>query len=108
MRSVKGTEVWNEYGSLNEPLKVLGVERKVFGLAVTFGVAMFVAFESLFVGAVTFGAMYGLARALTWRDDRFLDVVKVAIQNPGGWFDPGLLEPRAWVLDVTDESERSD
>ena len=105
MRIVKGTEIWNEYGRLNEPLKVLGVERPLFILILTFSVGVFVALEALLLSVVSFGVLWGLGRAAMAHDENFLQVVRATMKNRGGWFDPGLLEPTAWVVEVM-ESER--
>ena len=107
MRIVKGTEVWNEYGRLNEPLKVLGVERSVFIMTLTFSVGIFVALEALLLSVVSFVVFWGLARAATAHDENFMGVVRATMKNRGGWFDPGVLESTAWVVEVVDsEGER--
>lgn len=107
MRIVKGTEIWNEYGRLNEPLKVLGVERSVFIMTLTFSVGIFVALEALLLSVVSFGVFWGLARAAMLHDEKFIYVVRATMKNRGGWFDPGLLEPTAWVVEVVEaEGER--
>ena len=102
MRIVKGTEIWNEYGALNAPLKVLGVERSVFIMVLTFSVGVFVALEALLLSLVSFGVLWGLARAAMAHDEKFMEVVRATMKNRGGWFDPGLLEPEAWVVEVVE------
>ncbi|MCY4506454.1 MAG: VirB3 family type IV secretion system protein [Acidobacteria bacterium] len=105
VRIVKGTEIWNEYGRLNEPLKVLGVERSVFVMVLSFSVGVFVALEALLLSVVSFGVFWGLGRAAMAHDENFMRVVRATMKNRGGWFDPGLLESTAWVVEVV-ESER--
>lgn len=104
MRVVKGTEIWNEYGRLNDPLKVLGVERSVFMMTLIFSVGIFVVLEALLLSLVSFAVFWGLARLAMAHDEKFMQVVRATMKNRGGWFDPGLLEPTAWVVEVV-ESE---
>ncbi len=104
MRMVRGRAVWNEYGALNEPLKVLGVERSLFFVSLTCALVMFIAMDALLLGVITFALFWLVARVATAYDDLFMVVVRETLRNPGGWFDAGDPGTRPWTV-VIDESD---
>lgn len=61
--------------SINKPLTIWGVERKLFFLAVIMGVATFNFFASLFSGLLMFGGLYGFARWATRTDPQILRIL---------------------------------
>ena len=99
MRIVRGEGVCNEYGALNDPLKILGVERTLFFLSLVFALVLFVAMNALLLAVVGF---WLLARVTTVYDDRFTEVLRETMRNPGGWYDAADYGARAWYLVVAD------
>jgi type IV secretory pathway TrbD component len=61
--------------SINKPLTIWGVERRLFFLAVIMGAATFNFFASLFSGLVMFGSLYGFARWATRTDPQVLRIL---------------------------------
>ena len=62
------------YKSMNKPLTILGVERRLFFLAAIMGAATFNFFGSLMGGIAMFLALYLFARWATTRDPLILRV----------------------------------
>ena len=102
MRIVRGDGVCNEYGALNDPLKILGVERTLFFLSLVFALVLFVAMSALLLAVVGFGLFWLLARVTTAYDDRFTAVLRETMRNPGGWYDAADYGAPPWYLVVTD------
>ena len=102
VRIVRGDGVCNEYGALNDPLKILGVERTLFFLSLMFALVLFVALSALLLAVVGFGLFWLLARVTTAYDDRFSEVLRETMRNPGGWYDAADCGARAWYLVVAD------
>ena len=102
MRIVRGDGVCNEYGALNDPLKILGVERTLFFLSLMFALVLFVAMSALLLAIVGFGLFWLLARVTTAYDDRFSEVLRETMRNPGGWYDAADYGARPWHLVVVD------
>ena len=102
MRIVRGNGVCNEYGALNDPLKILGVERTLFFLSLMFALVLFVAMSALLLAVVGFGLFWLLARVTTAYDDRFTEVLRETMRNPGGWYDAGDYGAPPWYLVVAD------
>ena len=70
------------YKSLNRPLTVCGVDRRLFFLSLLVGVATFNLFYSFTAGAGLFGALYGAAWAATGHDPQLLRVLLRAGRQP--------------------------
>ena len=104
----RGARVRDGYGGLNEVLLVMGIERKAFFLVATFSVVLFAALDSLLLGAVTFAGFWAVVRVVTKRDPRFMEMIRDALRNPGGWYDPGRLPDSPWAMEVRSEAEREE
>lgn len=80
------------YRALHRPLTLMGVDRRLFFLALLVGAAAFNLFYSLLAGCVLFAALYGLARWCAARDPQMLQILIRA----------GRGRPRydAWRMDV--------
>jgi type IV secretory pathway TrbD component len=63
------------YRSINKPLTIWGVERKLFFLALIMGAATFNFFGSLMSGLAMFVALYSFARWATATDPQILRIV---------------------------------
>jgi type IV secretory pathway TrbD component len=63
------------YKSINKPLTIWGVERRLFFLALIMGGATFNLFGSLLSGLVMFIALYLLARWATGADPQILRIL---------------------------------
>lgn len=63
------------YKSINKPLTIWGVERRLFFLALIMGGATFNLFGSLPSGVVMFAALYFLARWATATDPQILRIL---------------------------------
>lgn len=61
--------------SINKPLTIWGVERRLFFLAVIMGAATFNFFASLFSGLLMFAGLYIFARWATRIDPQILRVI---------------------------------
>lgn len=61
--------------SLNKPLTILGVERKLFFFAAALGAATFNFFGSLLGSLAMFGVLYAAARLATAHDPEMLRIV---------------------------------
>lgn len=103
---MRGSRAWPAYAVLSEPLKVLGVERRFFLLAMTFGATLWNALNSLLAGLLVFGVAYA-AGWFAWRyDQHLLNVVRLAIRYRNR-YDAGLLRERApYVVLVRSGDER--
>jgi type IV secretory pathway TrbD component len=63
------------YRSINKPLTICGVERRLFFLALVMGAAMFNFFASLTSGVVMFAFLYAFGRWATATDPEILRIV---------------------------------
>lgn len=63
------------YKSINRPLTIWGVERRLFFLALIMGGATFNLFGSLLSGLVMFAALYFLARWASGTDPQILRIL---------------------------------
>ena len=63
------------YRSINKPLTIWGVERRLFFLAAIMGAVTFNFFGSLIGGLIMFGALYVLARWTTVSDPQLLRIL---------------------------------
>ena len=61
--------------SINKPLTIWGVERRLFFLAAVMGAATFNFFASLLSGLMMFAALYGFGRWSTGADPEILRIV---------------------------------
>jgi len=61
--------------SINKPLTIWGVERRLFFLAVIVGAATFNFFASLWSGLLMFAGLYGFARWATRADPQILRIL---------------------------------
>ncbi len=98
MRTVRGEGICNEYGALNDPLKILGVERSLFFLGLVFALVLFIAMDGLLLAAVGFALFWLAGRATTAYDDRFVAVIRETLRNPGGWYDAADYGSLPWVV----------
>ena len=63
------------YKSINKPLTVWGVDRRLFFVAMILGAGTFTCFSSLLGGVLMFFAIYGCARHATKNDPQLLRVL---------------------------------
>jgi type IV secretory pathway TrbD component len=63
------------YRSINKPLTICGVERRLFFVALVMGAATFNFFASLTSGLLIFALLYALARWATATDPEILRIV---------------------------------
>lgn len=82
------------YRSLNKPLTVWGVERRLFFLAAIMGAATFNFFGSLLGGVIMFAALFVLARWATATDPEMLRILLNASRFKS-IYDPGKRDSRA-------------
>ena len=85
--SVIGARCWPACRSLSRPLTILGCERRVFMLSVTFGAAAWNALNSLLVGLLLAIIGYVVGLAGTREDPHMLVVVK-AVAGEKVRYDP--------------------
>ena len=76
------------YKALHRPLTILGVERRLFFLALLLGAATFNLFYSLLAGLLMAGGLYGFALWATTRDSEFFRIL-LASSNARRRYDPG-------------------
>jgi type IV secretory pathway TrbD component len=69
------------YRALHRPLTLLGVDRRLFFLALLVGAAAFNLFYSLLAGCLLFVAIYGFARWSTIHDPQMLQILLRAGQT---------------------------
>ena len=62
------------YKALNRPLRVCGVDRRLFFLALLVGAAAFNLFYSFLAGCLLFGVLYAGACWATAKDPRMLEI----------------------------------
>ena len=94
---MQGATVWHGHPSLSRPLTILGVERKWFMMAATFGLGTWNAMNSLITGGAMFAILY-LLGFLAWkRDPAMLKIVK-ATQTTRARYDPG--KPTRALLEI--------
>ncbi|MDE2752309.1 MAG: VirB3 family type IV secretion system protein [Gemmatimonadota bacterium] len=92
---------WTGHAALNRPLTVLGVERRLFLLGATLGLAVWNATASLVAGGVVFAGCFGAGWLAGRRDPAMLAVLRAAARysarlDPGKWADePWHLKIRA-------------
>jgi type IV secretory pathway TrbD component len=78
-RDANGTAFMNRvYKSVNKPLTVLGVERRLFLLALATSVATFNLFGSLFGGLLMFALLYGLG---LWASATDPEILRIALNS---------------------------
>ena len=63
------------YRSLNRPLTICGVERRLFFAALVVGAAVFNFFGSFVGGVVMFGALFAGARSITRHDPELIRIL---------------------------------
>ncbi len=83
--------------SVNKPLTIWGVERKLFFLAAVVGAATFNFFASLLSGLVMFATLYLLARWATRTDPQLLRILLNSAKfrreyDPAQRFEPRVLK----------------
>ena len=98
MRMVRGEGICNEYGALNDPLKILGVERSLFFLSLVFALVLFIAMDALVLALGGFALFWLAGRVTTAYDDRFVAVIRETLRNPGGWYDAADYGSPPWVV----------
>lgn len=79
---------WLACGALSRPLTILGVERKLFGLAVVTAASVFNLTKTLVPAFVAFAALFALGRWLSAADPRALRVLAAA-RGRARRYDPG-------------------
>ena len=63
------------FKALHRPLTILGVDRRLFVLALMVGAATFNLFYSLVAGLLMCGGLYGFALWATWCDPAMLNIL---------------------------------
>ncbi len=96
---MRGLGRWAGYAALNRPLKVLGVERRLFLLGATLAVAVWNATASLVAGGVVFTGCYGAGWLAGRKDPAMLAVLRAAARHPAR-FDPGKWADEPWHLKI--------
>ena len=76
------------YKALHRPLTILGVDRRLFFLAMLLGAATFNLFYSFLAGLLMFAGLYVFALWATWRDP---DMLRILLASAGirHRYDPG-------------------
>ena len=69
------------YRSLNQPLTILGIERRLFMATVSLAGAMWLMFDSLVVSAALGVVLCGMARVATRRDPQMLPIVMSGLRS---------------------------
>ena len=79
------------YASINRPLTVGGVDRRLFFVAVVIGGATFTFFGSLLAGILMFLTLYIAARYVSQRDPQ---LIRIMLRSAGArpLYDPGKLD----------------
>ncbi|MXV94728.1 MAG: hypothetical protein F4Z92_02355 [Gemmatimonadetes bacterium] len=90
---------WPGYDALNRPLTVLGVERRLFLLGATLGLAVWNATASLVAGGVVFAGCFGAGWLAGRRDPAMLSVLRTAARHPAR-YDPGKWADEPWHLQI--------
>ena len=76
------------FKALHRPLTILGVDRRLFFLALMVGAATFNLFYSFLAGLLMCGGLYGFALWATWRDPAMLNIL-LASSLARRRYDPG-------------------
>lgn len=76
------------FKALHRPLTILGVDRRLFFLALMVGAATFNLFYSFVAGLLMCGGLYGFALWATWRDPAMLNIL-LASARARRRYDPG-------------------
>ena len=76
------------FKALHRPLTILGVDRRLFFLALMVGAATFNLFYSFLAGLLMCGGLYGFALWATWRDPAMLNIL-LASSCARRRYDPG-------------------
>ncbi|MXX71101.1 MAG: hypothetical protein F4213_13040 [Boseongicola sp. SB0677_bin_26] len=90
---------WTGHAALNRPLTVLGVERRLFLLGATLGLAVWNATASLVAGGLVFAGCYGAGWLAGRRDPAMLAVLRGAARYPTR-LDPGKWADEPWHLKI--------
>ena len=101
--SVIGARSWQACRSLSRPLTILGCERRVFMLSVTFGAAAWNALNSLLVGLLLAIIGYAVGLAATREDPHMLVVVKAAAREKVR-YDPAKRPGSIEGVEITDHA----
>lgn len=92
-----GSKAWSGHPALSRPLTILGVERRWFLLSLTFGLAMWIALDSIVTGFLITGTLYA-AGLWAWSKDPQMLLIISRSTSSSIRYDPGK-EP-SWHLDV--------
>lgn len=76
------------FKALHRPLTILGVDRRLFFLALMVGAATFNLFYSFVAGLLMSGGLYGFALWATWCDPAMLNIL-LASSRARRRYDPG-------------------
>jgi type IV secretory pathway TrbD component len=76
-----GPERRRVYRALLRPLTVLGVDRRMFFLALLSGAVMFNLLYSLLIGCLVFAAIYGLARWSAAHDPKMPQILMRSVRR---------------------------
>lgn len=79
---------WLACGALSRPLTILGVERRLFGLAAVTAAALFNLTKTLLPALLAFVILYAAGRSLSAADPRALRVLAAA-RGRARRYDPG-------------------
>ena len=85
------------FKALHRPLTILGVDRRLFFLALMVGAATFNLFYSFLAGLLMCAGLYGGALVATWHDSAMLNIL-LASSRARRRYDPGKHRPT--VVDV--------
>lgn len=92
------------YRSINKPLHIMGVDRRLFFFAVVCGAAVFNLFNSPIAGIVVLAVLYLFAQWATKTDPQILAILLKPMLNPAKYrplMDPGKLTVSTIHLDRT-------
>lgn len=94
---MRGARTWRGYPALSRPLTILGVERRWFLLSATLGLAMWNAINSIVIGLVIFGVLYGAGFRAWKQDPHMLEILRVSAKFRAR-YDPGKWAEAPWTL----------
>ena len=80
------------FKALHRPLTILGVDRRLFFLALMVGAATFNLFYSVLSGFLMCAGLYACALVATWRDPAMLNIL-LASSRARRRYDPGKHRP---------------
>ena len=88
---------WRGYPALSKPLTIMGVERRWFLLSATLGLALWNAINSIVVGGLIFGVLYGVGFWAWKQDPNMLEILRASAQFRAR-YDSGKWAEAPWTL----------